>query len=584
MLVDELKELQKDSLLKYTNYPRLLTSQLLSDWVFTQYPKYFKEVVKIIVDGINIGSILNQDSRVYGGDEPISLPNECGRIEIIKECFEQLKHFPHNDYVVELIGLVANNPCEEILELWQNELKNISTEQSAQWLEYAYRMQIIHKIDKDILVDILLNDTELSSRQRKIQIVFNGNRFDVFDHNINLKQMALEGILSGSIFAMPHRRKYTSMLHHLSILLHPYIIHHIINETKNADGCFIDFIHNRFRFYDIEDEKNTEISKAVDDSNDDVDKLIKKFYEKVEDSLNSNLSEWKYNLERWDFLIEGFRDVFGNNWIFNILATIIAGIKDKELLNEEFGYLLNFSISLCKRVKYARTKSGDLNYWEQQFNQSVNLIFVCLVFFTWATPKVIIKLNGKLQLIVSQISGDDIKLLSNSLQKTTVQNKFTKKQYQEIIVSEQFNSLSSEVKYLISYRFPNETREDFLCSQTNEFSNIFNIDIIKLKFISLIGKYLNDVANKSLLNEIKEHYKLFSNYDYYDDEYIFRRYYQFHNNNTIIIPTDIAKGIMNEPISYPRIISSMAEKSCRLYANDNVNIVGKVATDNNWFE
>jgi hypothetical protein len=201
MLVDELKDLQKDILLRYTNYPRLLTSQLLSDWVFTQYPKYFKEVVKIIIDGINIGSMLNQNSRFYGGDEPISLPNECERIEIIKECFEQLKHFPHNDYVAELIGLVANNPCEETLELWKNELKNISDGQTTQWLEYAYRMQIIHKIYKDILVDILSRDTKLSSQERNLRIIFNGNRFDVFDNNISLKQMALESILSSNVFA-----------------------------------------------------------------------------------------------------------------------------------------------------------------------------------------------------------------------------------------------------------------------------------------------------------------------------------------------------------------------------------------------
>jgi hypothetical protein len=103
--------------------------------------------------------------------------------------------------------------------------------------------------------------------------------------------MALEGILSGNISAMPRRRKYTSLLHHLSILLHPFIIHNIINETRNVNGRFIDFIHNRFRFYDIENDKNIETSKIADNLNDNVDKIIKKLYDKIEDSLNSNLSE-----------------------------------------------------------------------------------------------------------------------------------------------------------------------------------------------------------------------------------------------------------------------------------------------------
>jgi hypothetical protein len=373
------------------------------------------------------------------------------------------------------------------------------------------------------------------------------------------------------------------MLIRLSMLLHPFVIYNVIDVAGNVDARFIDFIYSQFRFYGIENEKTDMILNSTDNSDDDIDKLIKNLYEKLEVSLNSNLSEWKYNLDKWDFLIEKSRGAFGDKWVFNILATIIAGIKNKEVLSMEYGSLLNSSISLCKRVKYARIKSGDLNYWEQQFNQSAYLVFVCLVFFTWATPKIILKINGKLQFVINQISKNDIKLLSNSLENTTLRNKFTKKQYQEIVVSEQFNSLSLDVKYLISYRFPDEKREDFLCGQTNESSSAFNIDIIKIKFIYLIGKYLNNVENKSLLTEIKEYYKLFSNCDYYNDEYISRRYYQFHNNKTIVIPTDIAKEIMCEPISYPRIIASMAEKSCRLYANDNVHIVGKIAVDNNWF-
>ncbi len=71
LLIHKLKELQNDDLLKNTNYPRLITSQILSDWLF-QYPTLLKDVVKIIVNGINIGSIINQDND-YTASEPIML-------------------------------------------------------------------------------------------------------------------------------------------------------------------------------------------------------------------------------------------------------------------------------------------------------------------------------------------------------------------------------------------------------------------------------------------------------------------------------------------------------------------------------
>jgi hypothetical protein len=582
MLVDELKELQRDTLLKYTNYPRLLTSQLLSDWVFTQYPKYFKDVVKIIIDGINIGSIINQNSLVYGGDEPISLPNECGRIEIIKECFEQLKQFPRNDYVIELIGLIVNNPCDEVLELWENELHGFSSEQTLQWLEYAYRMRIIHKIEMSVLSGIVLQDTNLSSQEQKLQIIINGNRFDVINHNIELKKIALGGILSGRILVMPYRKNSDLSLQFLSVLLRPLISNTLIQEAKNRNGSFIDFIRNRFRFYSI-NEKNEDILKLEDNSNDDVDKLVKRLYEKIEDSLNSNLSEWNRNLVKWDSLIENFRDIFGDNWTFNVLATIIAGVKDKNLPSEEYNFLSDMSVSLCKRTKYARTKSGDLNYWEQQFNHTNRLSFVSLVFFTWATPRVIINLRDKLQAVINQFSENDIKLLSDGLRETAMQNKFSKKQCQEITLAEQFNLLPFVIKYLVSYRFPSEIRENFILDQANETSNIFSVDIIGLKFSYLIKEYLSDVQDKLILNEIKKYYSLFSNYDY-DYEYEYRRYIRHRDDTNAIIPIDIAKEIMEEPTAYPRIIASMAEKSCRLYADKNINIVGKIAIDNNWFD
>ena len=114
MLIQKLKELHADELFKYTNYPRLLTSQILSDWVFTQYPLLLKDVVKIIVDGINIGNILNQEIGMSYNNEPILLPVECGRDEVISECFQQLIKFPHSDYALELISIIRNNPYNKL--------------------------------------------------------------------------------------------------------------------------------------------------------------------------------------------------------------------------------------------------------------------------------------------------------------------------------------------------------------------------------------------------------------------------------------------------------------------------------------
>ena len=525
MLVDELKELQNDNLLKYTNYPRLLTSQLLSDWVFTQYPKYLKEVVKIILNGININGIINQNRHFYGSEEPIMLPNECGRLEIIKECFEQLKQYPHRDYANELIGLINNNPHEEIIDIWKKELNNISIERTLQWLEYGYRMQIIHKIEDNVLTDLILQDTNTYSQEQKIQIIINGNRLDIINNNINIKKITLNGILAGRISIMLQRKKQTSKLQYLLILLQPFIIASIVHETESTNESLNSYIHNRFRINDFfnEEDKNDLGNKIFPD--DEIDNLIKNLEDEISNYLNLSLSAWRNDLNNWDLLIEKMREIFSDRWIFHVLATIISGIKDKKVPSKKYQSLTDASLSLCQRTKYARTKSGDLNYWKEQFNQSHNLDFIYLVFLTWATPRSIINLSKEIKNSFSHITKENILRLSNSLMSTSYYTRIKNAQAREIIDSTQFKSLPFDIQYLISFRFPDELRSKFICNQENNISTIFNADIIKTKFESLTTKYLNDTQNMDLLNSIKEYYLLFSNC-HINDEYIFHRYFR----------------------------------------------------------
>jgi len=585
MLVDELKDLQNDNLLKYTNYPKLLTSQLLSDWVFSQAPKYLKDVVKIIIDGINIGNIIHQNRQFYGSDEPILLPEECGRTEIIKECFEQLKHFPHNDYATELIGLIVNNQSEKVVELWMKELSNFSLEKKLHWLEYAYRMEIIHKIDKKVLLDIVLQETNLALQEQELQIIIKGNRFDVINGNIKLKKITLEGILSGSIYATPRRGNYDSSLQLLSILLHPIIVKSIIYETDVKIVSFIDYINNSFRIYNYRDKIYEDNLNIEVPSNDDIDILINKLYKNIADLLKSNLLDWKNNINKWNFLIEKLRDIFGDKWAIKILSSIIAGIKDKNPLEEKYYSLSDTSFALCDRAKYARSKSGDFTYWEREINHTNDLLFIYIMLFTWATPKVLIKLYDKISIISNQLSETDIRLLSVGLSRAiTRQRELNNSQAKELIDFIQTHSSSYAFNYLVSFRLPKKLREYFICNQNTDKNNVFRTDIIKEKFESLVNRYMENMNDKKLLNQIKKQYKLFSNFNI-DYEYLYNQFIrQYHRNDFNNIPINIAKDIMRDPLSYPRIIASIAEKKCRLFANENVKIVGEIASESKWFE
>ena len=194
MLILKLKELQNDISLKNTNYPSILTSQLLSDWVFTQYPILMKDVVKIIVNKINTGNLLNIDGPYHTKNDSIQLPPECGRAEIANEAFTQLFTIPNNDYAIELITLLNNNQNNNLVT-WTDYFYKINDEKKrTAWLIYAYHLQILHKIDEEILLSLINIDNE-NEKIERIQIIIRGNKNNIIN-NIELKQFCLDCILN----------------------------------------------------------------------------------------------------------------------------------------------------------------------------------------------------------------------------------------------------------------------------------------------------------------------------------------------------------------------------------------------------
>ena len=571
MLIQKLKELQDDVFLKNTNYPRLLTSQILSDWVFTQYPILLNDVVKIIVDGINIGNIINQEGR-RGHNEPILLPNDCGRLELTIECFDQLKKFPQNDYAFELIGIIRNNPFQT-LELWLNNLVNINGEKLTKWFEYAYLLEIIHKIEKNQLLNIIKEGNK-EQMEKRLQILIDGNRLDVIDSEIDLKHEVLNGVLQSKISV--HQRKYSNnSLHFLTIILNPFLLSNILN-IEDSNIPFLNSISRRFQHY-LNDGKQEKAINSIT-VQDEIDKSIEEFANLISKSLNDEITKWKNTIEPWELLIESYRGIFKDTWAIKIISVIAAGIKSKEETFEEFSDLNDSSKSLCKRARYARMKSGNIKYWELQIQNSTDITFTLLVLITWTTPKTIIQLIESISTKVNKLSKDEFTQLNLSLKKTTSRLNLNNSQANELTKHFVTNSINKELMYLLSYRFSEEKRLNFI------YQNITSVtpkmkDIGDIRLTYLIEKYLNNNQDLILLNEVKEIYSTITNFE--------ERSYSYYNhrlNEIKELPLEIANSIMAESKKYPRIIASFAERSCRIFANKNIKAVGQIAKNENWFE
>ena len=569
MIIQELKYLQNDDLLKYTNYPRIITSQILSDYVFTQKPLKLKDVVKIIVDGISVGNVINQDTR-YGSHEPLLLPNECGRTEIINECFQQLIKFPNNDSANELIGILNNNPLNN-LEKWLEFTPKFKGTRLTKWLEYAYKLQLIHKIDDEQL-NRILKESDENQIKKRLQLIINGNRLELIVNDNNLKNMLFIGILNSELGLYERRIRHNNLAF-LTRILDSFFWRYTFNVT-GTKTTLEDILNRIFSDHMNSSKSLSEMEFTVED---EIDEKIKEFSNAIKPLYSTPVETFKNSIEPWDMFVEKGRIILKDNWSLNIVATIAAGIKSKENSYDNYAELNNTALSLCKRVRCARMKSGNIKYWEKQITNSPDILFTLLVLLAWATPKTIIQLFPILSKNIKALDLNEFSILAKGLSACEFCSTFNKTQQEYLKGELQSKNNHDEIKYLLSYRYDNYyVRQKYIYENIKKDSGILE-RIVDDKFQYLVDTYLKEPANTDILKKIKILYpKIHQSYD--------RHYYARQTNEPKNIPYETAKTIMQDCKSYPIMISSLAEKSCRQYANEHLTPVGKIANKEKWFD
>lgn len=565
MIIQELRELQDDDSLKYTHYARIITAQILSDYVFTQKPKKLVNVVQLIVDGINIGSILNQGSHV-SRSEHILLPEECGRNVVVEECYKQLSKFPKHDYAWELVNIITNNPYNNT-NIWMDYLQGYSDDNSiTEWFNIGYRLGLVHKIE-DFVINNLLKIEDVEHLLKRVIVVINGRGANYLNCNIDLKKFALENILSRNIETIPREfENKGSALTFLATFIHPYLLRTIFSNGEEDVLC------------EQYVSKMLEMSRGafdvkIFDVKDNVDNDIKKYRESISSALESSLYQYRTSLSPWDCIVENGRRIFGNQWCFYILAVIASSIKGR---NDDISALDNLdddTISLCGRARYARLKSGNVKYWEERLSQKGDKEFVLLLFMTWATPRVLLELYPLASSIVKKMKKVDLERVERALDITS--ESFLSGANQKIIESAIANYPESDkLKYLISYRYPPDVRAEFILKFI-DISSIKNKQKLPIKLYSLIGKIWQGSIDDAVLTQIREIYKKSTS----DVE----RYY-YPSQGKKEFPLELAQNVMKNCKDYPRAVVVLAERTCRGYAISKMEPIGEIAKRENWFE
>lgn len=573
MLIQKLHELKESEILRHTNYPQLITAQILSDYVFSQYPNLMKNVVSIILEGINKGNIFN-----YGrtNNEQLIIPNECGRKELISECFKLIEQFPHYDTSMGLINIINNNEYQKV-EKWSNYAENLIGSHLVKWIEYAYRLQILHLIDERHLK--VFNNVDDYDKRRLVELIFEGNQIEHFEKNSEVKDFAFQNILACKLTVPINRQKKYS-LYLLSFFHNANIFTTILTEDHIGLGNILGQIFSKsIRTRPKSDLLKEEIFNFP--LADKMDIQVSDFIKNITPLLDMNSHEWGDKLMPWEVLVQSSIQAFGMSLSAKILTVISAGIKSKDEKCEEFDDFNNDTHSLCRRVRHARLKSGNIKWWRIQIDNSKDKLFCYLVLMIWGTPKTLKEFLIELSNYVESLDSTEYETLLTSFIALSSISKFGQNQSSviELQASLKEDGIIDKLKHLLSYRFEGDNRNKFIYSSIKDYNGP-NQHILESKLLCLIELFSESPDDPHLLSQIKSTYKLLRKYD--DEQMFYHRGYPM-DEDSIKMNIDLAKDVMNEFKDYPRLISAMAEKTCRMYANQNIIPVGTIANEEKWF-
>lgn len=572
MLIMKLRELENDKFYKYTNYPRFITSQLLSDWVFSQYPKLMTEVLSIILNGINIGAIYNQYQLSFK-QEILVLPKGSGREFIAKESFNELKKFPSFDYALELIGIINNNR-NDVIETLLSHAKHLGAEELNTWLTYGLHLGVYHKMDKNDLFSLFFGKE--NRLDEPFRILINTERTDVIEYDIKYKKMFLELTLESKVFPI-YSDKFESSIVSFASFFNLTKISWIINDSSYRNN--ISFLSLVFEKHNHPVSDRFTDSFNIDDIRikDEVDESIVKFLKLSEEIVLEKLPRWRNSIQLWDELVENGRNVFGDRWVFKRIANIAAGIKSSEEKFSEHSNLSDSSVSLCKRVRHARLKSGILSYWIEQLNKADDLVFVLLILFTWGTSKTIQHILDLVIQKLNSLDSNDQETLLKSLTQFGLYPKFSKVQQEEIISTLKTESVPDILKFCLSLRFPDLKSWEFFESFLQNYNGNIS-EILGYKYDMLIKSFFAEPSKQKIQLVMNTYKKLPIN----NRRISHRSQYQVSALKEL--DYELSKYIMQNCKHIPKIIVSIAEYVCRKIADINNKSVGKIAIEEVWFE
>ena len=400
-LVDGIEELIHSDGLACLDYPRVLATTLLSDWVFTQVPRSIKRIVELTLDSNGIRYVLAPQwiRRQRAKSNVLSLPPKCGRDELIDKCFELLAKDPTREFTFQLVDVIRSNfeGTIAIRELWKQKLLSAPESERLRWLEIGTLLELLPTLGLEELHQ-LVHSLNLTTSSDLLPILFRAGRLDFLESSEDVFNASLERILDGQ---MPHiSRRRESALQALNGSLELFRFSYAFRDRQPVS--LSEFAEQRFGFARLTWSGGLTTLSETYKSHADCMTLARI----TEKESQRPMIDWATEIAPWEAVIETGRKIWGDRWVFFALANLAAGIRSNQETCSSFSNLFDEQASLARRVRYARLRSTSEKWWRQQLASSKTDgerelgLLVCL---TWAKSALLLTLQDPLTALLDQL-------------------------------------------------------------------------------------------------------------------------------------------------------------------------------------
>ena len=569
-LIDRLQELAKDPEYGITSHPRILGAILLSDWVFSQYPKSVSEVLNLILGGLGLRFILTANSRRLGRSNPIILPKGCGKQEIVDRCFSLLgQHLPR-EYALDVIDLLKSNASsDEVLPLWLDNTRTSQSSTRTDWLGYGLQLGCLAKIPMDQLEEIV-SDQPLSGE--RVELLYQAKRFDFLESNDFRFSSGLRCVLRRDM-EVSSRSPIQGIL---DLLAHCLDVNRyaIVFKFPHSEPLSATWNH-------AEPQSFSALHPITDSTPSLLDgPKCSAFVSIVQKQSERATTEWATDLSPWDTVIEEGRRLWGNEWAFYHMANVASGIKSSTETCTDFPDPFDNTKSLCRRSRYARLRAGTATWWQKQFNAAADVLEklqISQMWLTWASENTIKQCFQQFDSVLANLEEVEWGRLFESVERGIA---LTLSQSGDRLLELNLSSLPESISprscVALALRTPPKTQvalyEKYLAEYTSDDPRI--LQFCQDSAVTLLG--IGDEYWEQSMRMIAHCFAkgVVSKPSTYQ---------AFMGRGKRGIPIEHAIQIVKSSDQYPGFLVAAAESTCREDVARKIVPVGQVAEKEGWF-